>query len=75
LDEVQRKKRHLEVFQERMERERYEVLMYDVRCKRCHKLLFKTENIDNNPIEIKCPKCGYINRYWFDNDYSHPLDE
>lgn len=31
----------------------------EIRCKRCKRLLMKGEV---NGIEIKCPKCGYINK-------------
>jgi phage FluMu protein Com len=33
--------------------------MTEVRCKKCNRLLFKGKVDD---IEIKCPKCGTINR-------------
>ena len=37
--------------------------MTEIRCVKCKRLLFKVESRwDVNPaIEIKCPKCGYIN--------------
>ena len=28
-----------------------------VRCKKCSRLLFKGKNYE---VEIKCPKCGYV---------------
>ncbi len=31
----------------------------EIRCKKCHRLLMKGEV---RFIEIKCPKCGYIQR-------------
>jgi len=33
------------------------ILEKEIRCKRCKKLLMKGEV---QTIEIKCPKCGYI---------------
>jgi len=42
--------------------------MKEVRCKNCHKLLFKT-NLDGNGItQIKCTKCGVMNTIVFTND-------
>jgi len=35
--------------------------MTEYRCKFCHKLLFKGRN-NMYDIEIKCPKCGKINK-------------
>lgn len=34
--------------------------LYEVRCAKCDRLLMKTSA--NGDIEIKCPKCGFINR-------------
>ena len=33
--------------------------MPEVRCKKCNGLLFKGKGFD---LEIKCRKCGYINK-------------
>ena len=33
--------------------------MTDIRCVKCHALLFKGRFFD---LEIKCQKCGYVNR-------------
>ncbi len=31
--------------------------MREIRCKKCNRLLMKGEIIE---VEIKCPKCGYV---------------
>ncbi len=36
-----------------------------VRCLRCGRLLFNVK--EHRQIEIKCPKCGYINKISLDN--------
>jgi len=33
--------------------------MTEIRCVKCKRLLMKAESID---AEIKCPKCGYVNK-------------
>ena len=33
--------------------------MLEVRCKKCGRLLLRGRGIK---IEIKCPKCGYVNK-------------
>lgn len=32
-----------------------------VRCKRCEWLIFDKVTMTTGNIEIKCPKCGYVN--------------
>jgi len=34
--------------------------MTEIRCVKCNRLLFKGTNFYGS-IEVKCPKCGYIN--------------
>ncbi len=34
--------------------------MKEIRCRKCHRLLMKGEVVK---IEIKCPKCGYIQNF------------
>ncbi len=38
--------------------------MIDVRCKKCGRLLLKATNLSNSQLEIKCPKCSYLNNFW-----------
>ena len=33
--------------------------MTEIRCKKCNRLLFKTEDLIGY-LEIKCPKCGFM---------------
>lgn len=33
----------------------------EIRCQRCGRLLMRAESLHN--VEIKCPKCGYVNRF------------
>ena len=33
----------------------------EIRCQRCGRLLLRAESLRN--AEIKCPKCGYLNRF------------
>ncbi len=35
--------------------------MTEIRCVKCRRLLMKVED-NKGTIEIKCPKCGHINR-------------
>lgn len=35
--------------------------MTEIRCKKCNRLLAKGRGIWELTLEIKCPKCGYIN--------------
>lgn len=37
----------------------FEERMTEIRCKKCRRLLMKG---DVKEVEIKCPKCGYIQR-------------
>jgi len=39
--------------------------MTEIRCKKCNRLLMKTEG-GFNIIECKCPKCGYYNKLSLD---------
>lgn len=34
----------------------------EIRCKKCGKLLMKADKKVKG-IEIKCPRCGYVNKY------------
>ena len=36
--------------------------MTEVRCVKCNRLLFKTLATEN-VIEVKCPKCGFLNEF------------
>lgn len=36
--------------------------MVEVRCKSCGKLLFKIKHEKDSYIEIKCPKCKWLNK-------------
>ena len=38
--------------------------MIDIRCKKCNRLLLRVTNLSNSQMEIKCPKCSYINNVW-----------
>jgi len=38
--------------------------MYELRCKKCKALLMKAEIVEGE-IEIKCRKCGLVNRRRF----------
>lgn len=38
--------------------------MGEVRCKRCKRLLLKGQ-IEAGSIEIKCPKCSFLNQFSF----------
>ena len=44
--------------------------MKEIRCKKCDRLLFKTSEHEME-IEIKCPKCGYINNLEVDKKAKH----
>lgn len=45
--------------------------MTEIRCKKCNRLLFKIKDMKVcHLIEIKCPKCGYINT---ENYYEGPI--
>lgn len=35
--------------------------MTEIRCVKCNRLLFKSNGKWDDPIEIKCPKCSYLN--------------
>lgn len=37
-------------------------MMNEIRCKKCNRLLFKVHE-DCTGIEIKCPKCSYLNQF------------
>jgi len=36
--------------------------MTEIRCVKCRRLLFKVDPYEGFGIEIKCPKCGYVNK-------------
>lgn len=38
--------------------------MREIRCKKCNRLLMKTDG-GSSVIECKCPKCGYFNKISF----------
>jgi len=38
--------------------------MTDVRCVKCRKLLFKVTKNGHSEVEVKCPKCGYLNNVY-----------
>jgi len=38
--------------------------MPEIRCKKCNRLLFRGEG--KIRIEIKCPKCGLLNKIYVD---------
>ena len=40
--------------------------MIDIRCKKCNRLLLRVTNLSNSQLEIKCPKCSYLNNFWAD---------
>lgn len=37
--------------------------MIDIRCKKCNRLLLRVTNLSNSQMEIKCPKCSYLNDF------------
>ena len=44
--------------------------MNGVRCKKCKRLLFQFDGpLTKNSFEIKCPKCKYLNRFWFGSGF------
>jgi phage FluMu protein Com len=36
--------------------------MTEIRCKKCNRLLMKVSKVSDS-IEIKCPKCGYLQAF------------
>ena len=45
-----------------------------VRCKRCEWRIFDKVTMTTGNIEIKCPKCGKINRIWVKCGYVNEID-
>ena len=42
--------------------------MIDIRCVKCNRLLMRVSDNYGTDIEVKCPKCAYINNF-------HPKEE
>jgi len=38
--------------------------MLDIRCKKCNRLLLRVTHLGNSELEIKCPKCSYLNDFY-----------
>ncbi len=38
--------------------------MIDIRCVKCGRLLLRAMDVNNSQLEIKCPKCTYLNHFW-----------
>jgi len=45
--------------------------MTEIRCVKCRRLLFKGYF---SKVEIKCPKCGYVQTLWQDEDTHEQIE-
>jgi len=38
--------------------------MIDIRCVKCRRMLMKADERSHLRVEVKCPKCSYVNEFY-----------